>query len=59
MQLTAKQSADYAKLKSYYPYRIFFLVQEPDAAEAEVWALRDKRAVNEAMRRGATVHQIG
>lgn len=56
--MTDKQAADYGKLKAYYPYRMFFLVQEPGATEAEVWALRDKRAVNEALRRGATVHQI-
>lgn len=58
MNLSKKQAADYAKLKSYYPYRLFFLVQEAGATEAVVWALRDKRAANEALRRGGTVHQI-
>lgn len=56
--MTPQQAADYAKLKSYYPYRLFFLVREKGAVEAVVWALRDKRAVNEALRNGATVHQI-
>ncbi len=54
MILNEKQSADLAQLRGYYPYRLFFLVQE-GAADAEVWALRDRRAVNQAIRRGAQV----
>lgn len=58
MQLTPKQSADYARLISFYPYRMYFLVQMPGEGEAEVWAIRDRRAVNKAIREGASVHQI-
>lgn len=58
MRLTEKQATDLAKLKSYYPYRLFFLVQMPQEPEAAVWALRDRRAVNDALRKGATVFQI-
>lgn len=58
MDLTPKQAADYAKLRSYYPYRMYFLVTEKGASEAVVWALRDKRTINEALRNGATVFQM-
>jgi len=58
MELTAKQRADYAKLRAYYPYRLFFLVTESDAPEGVIWALRDRRSVNKAVRRGATVFEI-
>jgi hypothetical protein len=56
--LTDRQAADYAKLRAYYPYRLFFLVTEPGATEAVVWALRDRRAVNDVLRKGGTVQQI-
>lgn len=60
LALTAKQSADYARLKAYYPYRLYFLVTDPRAAtqEPEIWALRDKRAINRVLREGGTVLQI-
>jgi hypothetical protein len=58
VELTDKQAADYARLKGFYPYRLFFLVQMPGETEATIWALRDRRAVNDAMRKGATVFQI-
>lgn len=58
ISLTAKQSADYARLHSYYPYRRKFLVQETGASEAVIWAPRDMRPVNEALRNGATVLEL-
>jgi len=58
MELTAKQASDYEKLRGYYPYRMFFLVDLPGGAEPEIWAMRDRRAINAAIRKGATVLQI-
>jgi hypothetical protein len=58
MNLTPKQSADYAKLRGYYPYRMFFLVQMPGESEGEIWAVRDRRAINDALRKGAAVFEI-
>lgn len=60
LQLTAKQAADYARLKSYYPYRMFFLVTDPrqPALDPEIWAMRDKRAINRVLREGGEVLQI-
>ena len=58
MELTAKQAADYHKLRAYYPYRMFFLVQPAGEPEAEIWAMRDLKAVNRVIREGGTVNQI-
>lgn len=58
MDLNAKQSADYANLRSYYPYRLFFLVQEKGESDFTVWAMRDRREINRVLREGGTVFQI-
>lgn len=60
MTLTDKQASDYARLKAYYPYRRFFLVNDPrdPKPEMEIWAMRDRREVNRVLREGGTVLEI-
>lgn len=60
MTLNERQARDYARLKAYYPYRLFFLVDDPrDAGTGPtIWAMRDRRAVNRVMREGGTVFEI-
>lgn len=58
MQLTEKQTADYERLRSYYPYRLFFLAKTKENPEGVVWALRDRRAVNQALKEGAEIFEI-
>lgn len=57
IELNERQKANYEKLKSYYPYRMFFLVEEK-GKEADVWAMRDMRAINKAIQDGAKVFRI-
>jgi len=60
MELTAKQIADYNRLKAYFPYRRFFLVEDPRDVqpEAVVWAMRDRREVNRVLREGGKVSEL-
>lgn len=60
MTLTHKQSADFNRLRAYYPYRRFFLVNDPRDPQPEmvVWAMRDRREVNRVLREGGTVLEI-
>ena len=60
MELTEKQTADYRRLKAYFPYRLFFLVNDPRDVDAgqKVWAVRDKRAINRVLKEGGTVVQL-
>lgn len=58
--MTDKQTADYNRLRSYYPYRMFFLVNDPRDMQDEpvVWAMRDKREINRVLREGGQVWSI-
>lgn len=58
--LTDKQNADYVRLRAYYPYRRFFLVNDPRDTQsgAVVWAMRDLREINRVLREGGTVSEI-
>lgn len=60
MELTAKQAADFHRLRSYYPYRMFFLVNDPRDMQSEpvVWAMRDKRQINRVLREGGNVWEL-
>lgn len=58
MKLTEKQVVDLARLRSYYPYRRFFLAKTKENPEGVIWALRDRRAVNEALKEGAEIFEL-
>jgi len=60
MELTEKQASDFYRLHSYYPYRRFFLVNDPrDTAVGEtVWAMRDLRQINRVLREGGTALEL-
>lgn len=56
--LNEKQSADYERLRAFYPYRLFFLVKPYGESEFTVWCLRDRRAVNDCLRKGGEAMEI-
>ena len=56
--MTPDQISDYQRLRSYFPYRLFFLVKESADSLPEIWAQKDRRAVNKVLRNGGEVSQI-
>ena len=58
--MSPEQLSDFNRLRAYYPYRMFFLVDDPRTPEKgpTVWAMRDRREINRVLREGGTVSEI-